>query len=65
MRIILPSPNAGMGTILDTLRRALIPAISQNEAAPRLLLQAPNGTVYQVTVDNAGTLSTTQFTGTI
>lgn len=25
---------------------------------PQLLLQAPNGTVYQVTVDNSGTLTT-------
>jgi hypothetical protein len=43
---------------LDTIRRALIPAISQDEAATRVLLRSPNGTVYSVTVDDAGTLST-------
>ena len=47
-----------MGVILDTIRRSLIPVISQDEAAPRLLLRAPNGTTYAVTVDNSGTLQT-------
>lgn len=58
MKILLPPPNAQIGTILDTIRRALIPAISQDEAAARVLLRSPNGTVYSVTVDDAGTLST-------
>lgn len=58
MKIVLPNPSSPMGVILDTIRRALIPAISQDEAAPRVLLRSPNGTVYSVTVDNAGTLST-------
>lgn len=58
MRIVLPPPSSSMGVILDTIRRALIPAISQDEAAPRLLLRAPNGTTYEVTVDNSGTLQT-------
>lgn len=61
MRVVLPPASAGMGLILDTIRRALLPAISQNEAAPRVLLSAPDGTVYSVTVSNNGTLSTTQF----
>lgn len=65
MRVVLPSPSAGMGTILDTIRRALIPAVSKDEAVSRLLLSAPNGTVYEVTVDNSGVLSATQFTGTV
>lgn len=58
MRIILPPPSAGMGVILDTIRRALIPAVSQDEATPRLMLRSPNGTVYEVTVNDAGTLNT-------
>lgn len=65
MRVILPAPSAGMGVILDTIRRALIPAVSKDEAVPRLLLTAPNGTVYEVTVDNSGVLSASVFTGTI
>ena len=63
MRVILPSPSSGMGVILETIRRALIPAISQDEAAPRVLLQSPGGKVYSLTVDDSGTLSTTLFTG--
>lgn len=58
MNIYLPPPSTPLGTILDTIRRALIPVISQDEAAARLLLRSPNGTVYSVTVDDAGTLST-------
>lgn len=62
MRIVLPPPSASMGVILDTIRRALIPAVSQDEAAPRVLLRSSNGTVYSVTVSDAGTLSATLFT---
>lgn len=65
MRVILPPPNSGLSVILDTIRRAFIPVVSQNEAAPRILLSAPNGTVYEVKVDNSGVLSASVFTGTI
>lgn len=65
MRAVLPPPNAGMGAILDALRRALIPVISQDQAAPRLLLSSPDGKTWEVTVDNSGVLSATAFTGTI
>lgn len=63
MNVQLPNPSSPMGVILDTIRRALIPAISQDEAAARLLLRSPNGTVYSVTVDDAGTLSTAVIDG--
>lgn len=63
MNILLPNPHSPMGVILDTIRRALIPAISQDEAAPRVLLRSPNGTVYSVTVSNTGTLSTAVIDG--
>lgn len=54
-----PSYNAGaFNQIIDALRRAFGPTISQDEATPRILLKAPNGTVYEVTVDNTGTLTT-------
>lgn len=58
MNVNLPNPNSPMGVILDTIRRAFIPAISQDEAAPRVLLRSPNGTVYSVTVSDAGVIST-------
>lgn len=63
MNVILPNPNSPMGVILDTIRRALIPVVSVNEAVERVLLRSPNGTVYAVTVDNAGTLSTAVIDG--
>ena len=44
--------------LIDALRRAFQPAVSQSEASPRLLLQAPNGTIYEVTVNNSGVLQT-------
>lgn len=63
MNVILPNPTSPMGVILDTIRRALIPAISQDEAAARVLLRSPNGTVYSVTVDDAGVISTAVIDG--
>lgn len=63
MNVLLPNPASPMGVILDTIRRALIPAISQDEAAARVLLRSPNGTVYSVTVDDTGTLSTAVIDG--
>jgi len=63
MNVILPNPNSPMGVILDTIRRALIPAVSQDEAVARVLLRSPNGTVYSVTVDDAGVISTAVIDG--
>lgn len=63
MNVNLPNPSSPMGVILDTIRRALIPAISQDEAAARLLLRSPNGTIYSVTVDDAGVISTAVIDG--
>lgn len=55
-----PSPvNPGyLVQILDLLRKAFLPVVSKNEATPRILLSAPDGTVYEVTVSNTGTLTT-------
>lgn len=63
MNVILPNPNSPIGVILDTIRRALIPAVSQDEAAARLLLRSPNGTVFSVTVSDAGIISTAVIDG--
>lgn len=61
MLLSLPPPPPGpmgtyLGRLLDTIRKALIPVVSQNEAAARVILRSPNGTSYNVTVDDAGTL---------
>ena len=64
MRIFIPTPPAtysqgNFNTILDTIKRALIPAVSYDEAVSGVLLQSPDGSVYKLTVDNSGTLVTT------
>jgi hypothetical protein len=58
-----PIPPAGplqpfLQQFVDTIRRAMIPAVSKDEATSRILLQSPNGAVYSVTVDNSGNLQT-------
>jgi len=64
MRLFIPNapqnydPGA-FATIFDTIKRSLIFGVSTQEAVESVLLQSPNGTVYKVTVDNAGTLTTT------
>lgn len=63
MNVNLPTPGSPMGVILDTIRRALIPAVSVNEAVERVLLRSPNGTVYSVTVSDAGVISTAVIDG--
>jgi hypothetical protein len=44
--------------LIENIRRALLPGISKDTAAPRLLLQSPNGKVYEVKVSDTGVLST-------
>lgn len=44
--------------VLDILKRTFLPVVSKNEATSRILLTAPNGDVYEVTVDNSGNLTT-------
>lgn len=63
MIIVMPPPPEGYSasawrSILDFIKRSMVPVVSQNEAASRILLRAPNGTTYSVTVDNSGTLTT-------
>lgn len=61
-----PPPNYASNTfaqILDTIRRAFVNVVSSNEAAPRILLQSPSGTVYQITVSDSGTLTTAVNSG--
>lgn len=63
MNVNIPPPPPGYNPFsfsqaFDLIRRSFIPVVSQDEASPRILLQAPNGTVYEVTVDNTGALQT-------
>jgi hypothetical protein len=45
--------------LIESIRRAMLPLVSKDEAVGRILLQSPNGTVYEVKVGNDGTLTTT------
>lgn len=68
MIVSFPSPPSNyasnaMTQILDTIRRAFVSVVSSNEAAPRILLQSPNGTVYQITVSDTGALTTAVQSG--
>lgn len=68
MNVNLPPAPPGynqfnISLAFDLIRQAFIPVVSQDEASPRVLLQAPNGTVYEVTVDNSGNLHTAVNTG--
>lgn len=64
MKLFIPNPpptyeQGVFNTILDTIKRAMIPAVSADEATAGVLLQSPDGSVYKLTVDNAGNLVTT------
>jgi hypothetical protein len=51
-----------MTAFLSQLARRIGLLAGPNIIQPQILLQAPNGTVYEVTVDNSGTLTTTVAT---
>jgi hypothetical protein len=44
--------------VLDTIRDAFQQVNSRRYAQDRLLLRSPDGTVYELTVDNSGVVST-------
>jgi len=68
MNINIPPPPPGYNPFsitqaFEAIRKAFIPVVSQDEASPRILLQSPNGTVYQITVTDAGVVQTAINTG--
>ena len=63
MNVQLPPASGALGIIVDAIRRAFIPVVSFNEAAPRILLRSPDGATWEVTVDNSGTLTTAPNSG--
>jgi len=50
-------------TVLDQIADAMQQVTSRRYAQDRLLLRSPDGTVYAVSVDNAGTISTAVVDG--
>lgn len=68
MRLDLPDPGAGPHALalrqaFDALRRGFLALVSTQEAAPAILLQAPDRSVWRVTVSNAGALSAEKIQG--
>lgn len=59
--------DAGYFTaFMSQLARKLSTLAGPNIVQQQILLQAPNGTVYEVTIDNSGVLTTTVATrGTV
>ena len=62
--LTLPSPPdrydpSYFARTLNSLNRIAASAVSKDMAAPSILLQSPDGSVYKVEVDNAGNLTTT------
>lgn len=51
-----------MASFLSQLARRVGLLAGPNTIQPQILLQAPNGTVYEITVDNAGNLVRTVAT---
>lgn len=50
-------------TVLDQITDAMQQVTSRRYAQDRVLLQSPDGTVYAISVDNAGTISTDVIDG--
>jgi len=64
MKLNLPTPPAGYSgeyfrNAFSTLEKSLSQNVSRIEAVDGVLLQAPDGGVWKVTVNNSGTLVTT------
>ena len=58
-----PVKDPSVMTWLQNIRNAFGLALSKNESTPRVLLMAPDESVYAVTVSNAGALTTTLIDG--
>jgi hypothetical protein len=56
-----PPPNgqlsAYLTSLVETLKRALLPLISKDEAVDRIILLSPSGKSFNVRVSDAGTIS--------
>ena len=47
----------------QTAATAFNSVLSKDEGAERVMLRSPNGTIYSVTTDDAGVLTTTAISG--
>jgi hypothetical protein len=64
MNIHLPYfTNQQLQIAMSNITKAFADAVSKNEGSERVMLRSPNGTVYAITTDNAGVLTTTAISG--
>ncbi|HEY4250649.1 MAG TPA: hypothetical protein VGM87_05600 [Roseomonas sp.] len=63
MRITLPAVPGPASAAFDAIRRAFAAVVSTQEAVPFVLLQAPDRSVWRVTVDDAGALQAEKIQG--
>ena len=52
-----------MSQTVDAVKRAMLSVVSKDEAAPRIILRSPDGTIYSVTVSDAGALVVAAMSG--
>ena len=62
MQVSLPPPG-NLTLLINALRGVFSSVVSQDQACNRIILASPNGTTYAITVDNAGTVTSTAITG--
>jgi hypothetical protein len=68
MNITFPSPPQGysqafMTSALQAVQRAMNSAVSSSSASNRILLQSPDGTVFELVVGDDGNLATIPLAG--
>lgn len=60
MNLSFPALPGAVGQALNAVRRAFLTVVTTDAAAPHLLLQAPSGKVFRVSVTDAGALAATE-----
>jgi hypothetical protein len=64
MNIHLPFfTNQQLQIAFQTISQAFGNVVSKNEGSERVMLRSPNGTIYAITTDDAGVITTTAISG--
>lgn len=64
MKFNIPTPPANysasnMAAAFESIKQAMGEAISPTQAVGGIMLQSPDGSVFRITVDNAGAITAT------
>jgi hypothetical protein len=69
MIINFPAPPTNrrdyLTKVIQVIRDSFLSVVSKDQAVPHILLQSPDGTVYSITVSNAGTITATLNAGKV